>query len=771
MIHKKDIPSLTPTALIYGVASTDRFADPFVFGQMLQLGPVLPINIGSMASPPVQFLGRLIVSYQNKILNKISMLKFPSIPGEKSTRYGELAKSLAQSMKLNLPSLKEMGLIIDSEGWPWNQQFDKLPRIHAMFSFIFSFNGIIQKPSIVDKDHICRQDYSLNLEVPIEIISYQYGMNASLLTDIMRKTLDDRRQRQESPRITNGKAIPAPAEIDRSLVQGGDAMSIPRSILWNEQMSFQVSTFVYNRLQNIDYNKVNLARVVLSVAAFHGYAQMKNVTAGHSTTGGANDIYTEIPVDPKETKYQGLQRSSLISTIPILPKGKAKEMVFQVTIPAKQKKPNSNEDTFVPPGCNILLREELMYDEIIAEVTPYQSLRIAAPWPPANQPDIILFTDSTFLYNDYQIIDKLVQTIDLKVAYFDYEHFFTMNNSIQYALNPTTHSSKLSSQVWSNYLGKVSVLWFPTTNELSNMGNHVDFINHIKQYGGFMNGNLSLKVNPFQIPSEMNNFLVKEMRNVIQQPESFNIHSLKEITQDFSISSDRITGHYNVLQFYIGLFLSMKLEKKLDYLYNQQTKTILNIIISNTIQLTDYHSEIEVGCCGGGKKSKIFPSKKSNLTVRDVLLVAIRTELMMDLGSLAGTNNIAYCFGINTLLAYCENIRLASYKGRSPPKHIAFFARDIIAVINTANIMQKEKFSDNKTNKIFAPLQLKLQLLVTICQSIADEHKIDHFGFTERISDLDILNGFSSRVRGVNSDRDPINIGRGVQLHLKGKFN
>lgn len=806
MIHKKDISNLTPIPFNFGYLSQDRISDPFLFGQVLQLGPILPVNIGSLYSPKIQFLGRLILQYQMKLVNKIGMLKFPEIAGEKGTRYGELDKPLQQTMKLSLPSLKEIGIIFDTESWPWKLTWEKVPRIHAIFTFIFSFDGILQKPSITDKDHICRQDYHLNVEMPLEIIGFQYSIN-NRYQDLYRQYMESRRTNLGSPRIHPSKKQLPPLEVDHVLTHG-DCLSGPRSILLNELMECTVSSYLFNKLQNSDFTKTNLARLVVSVAGYRCYVTVKNITPGRS--GNNNDIYAELPVDEK--KYQGFQRSSLISTIPIISKGSIQEFKFQLSFALIQPKPNNpREENVILPGTEIFIRNELVYEDMMAQVTPYHKIRIAPAWPPTLNmnyvtlptqqstsgkptglpatlipqksqaqtlpfPDFLLFCDSTYTVEDYQQITRLFNSLNFTIVYLDYEHFCTINNNVTFNLHAAKNDlnalySKIAFPLWEAYLGKTTILWFPTKPEYAGMCDPSEFLRHVATGGGFINGEKGLTLNNIQLANDMENYTNPVSRNCIKMPTTFQIHDIKSTSNIFTM--EKILGSSSILQLIIGMFLSMKFEKKLLYLYDQQVTSVLNTILSESIQLTDYHSEYDssccANCCSSKKKSKIFPSNKSPLTVRDILLCSIKVDLMMDLGAFATISNDTRCFAINGVLKFLEK-QLHFIRGSKLKQH-AFFSRDIVAAIKSSNMLEKEKFPKAQQNRAFLLVQNKVRVLLASYETCAEDFHLDHQGYAERIGDLDIVNGFSSKKRGVNSDHDAINVGGGMAFHLKARFN
>jgi hypothetical protein len=802
MIHKKDIPNLTPVPLNFGALSKDRITDPFLYGQQLQLGPILPVNIGSMYSPHVQFLGRLILQYHMKLVNKIGMLKFPQIPGEQKTRYGELDKNMAQMMKLNLPSLKEIGIIFDTEAWPWKVDWEKVPRIHAIFTFIFSLDGILQKSSTVDKDHICRQDYNLNVELPLEVIGYQYLMN-NKYQEIYNQYLTNRQQTTESPRVTTGKKHLAPLEIDNVLTNG-DAISGPRSVLLKDFMECTISCVVYNKLQNQDFNKTNFARLVVSVAGKEFYVTMKNVTP---KLPNSSDIFSELPYDEKKTN--GYQKSSLITTIPMIEKGKIQEFKFQLSFAMVQKKPSAGSDSarkaehIIMPGADLFIRNELIYDETMAQLTAPHKIRIAPSWPPEYHlnklpatdksprgvhphkaeastpaPDLLLFCDSTYGVTDFQVITKLVNLLGLSIIYFDYEHFFTPNNNITYNLHAARNElnalyGKIDVKLWESYLGKLTVLWFPGSPEFANMANPNDFLKHIQQNGSFVNGGKCINTNPINITKETNNFMNAPFRNVVKLTETFNIHALKEFKQNETVlSNEKIIGNQSTLHFILSIFVSMKFEKKLAYLFEKQSSNILNIQLSNSVAITDYHAEPDTSCCAAmfsSKKSKIFPSNKSYVTIRDVLLVAIKVELMFDLGAFVSFNNPQYCHAINITTKFLERVLPTVRANRN--KQTAMFCRDIVSAVLASNILEKNKFTNSASNKVFLLVQNQMRAVLSSFQTTAEEFQLDYEGFAERVGDLDILNGFSSKKRGINSDHDAINVGQGISLHLNSRFN
>lgn len=181
VLNRKDLAKLNPVPLNFSAVSPQ--SDPFIFGQELQFGPVLPINIGSIASPPCKLLGSVVL--QTNPAAEHSFVKYPSIPGEYKTRYGELPASASQILKVKVPRLKHAGFNLNSESWPWVTVWSPIPRSVAKFNTIFNIDGILQKFSKMDGDHAGTRQFDITVDVPLEFIPYDGNRGINVPASIM----------------------------------------------------------------------------------------------------------------------------------------------------------------------------------------------------------------------------------------------------------------------------------------------------------------------------------------------------------------------------------------------------------------------------------------------------------------------------------------------------------------------------------------------------------------------------------------------------------
>lgn len=149
LFNKRDLSRLHPLPVNFGVVS-DSPQDIALYGQKLQFGPVLPINVGSIAAPASELMAFLVMRAKN-ILSTLGSAPFPPIPAENKTRYGELPPHAAQTITMAIPKLKESGFALDGEVWPLATTWSAPTQCQATFRTLIKVDGILQKV----KDYCC----------------------------------------------------------------------------------------------------------------------------------------------------------------------------------------------------------------------------------------------------------------------------------------------------------------------------------------------------------------------------------------------------------------------------------------------------------------------------------------------------------------------------------------------------------------------------------------------------------------------------------------
>lgn len=140
LFNKKDIHKLYPMPVNFGVVA--KAPDEIViFGQQLQFGPVLPINVGSISAPTSEIMCFLMIHGKNAA-STLQSAPFPRIPAENKTRYGELPPNAAQSVILTVPKLSATGFALDQDVWPLPQEWSPSSRCDAKFRCLLKVNGI-----------------------------------------------------------------------------------------------------------------------------------------------------------------------------------------------------------------------------------------------------------------------------------------------------------------------------------------------------------------------------------------------------------------------------------------------------------------------------------------------------------------------------------------------------------------------------------------------------------------------------------------------------
>jgi hypothetical protein len=667
VLNRKDLPKLFPLPINYGKEGPQ--SDPFIFGQELRFGPVLPINIGSIGSPASKMLGS--ITLQTSPAAEHSYVKFPPIPGENKTRYGELSPSSAQTMTLKVPKLKDAGFVLHPNIWPWPKTWSPAPRATAKFNTIFNIDGILQKFSKVDGDHASTRQYDITVDVPLDIVQ-----------------------------LDNGKAIRVPESV---------------MLLGNNSLSVTVS--VRNKLKGIKTSE-NMSKIQLCAAGLKfkpSISSPRKLTCFEAPPAASNDsgylivaAQTAVPsIDPQSTV----------------------DFQFNIKLP-----PGGNQ-----LGTNMLLKSEIFYDGIVTQFSPSQQVRIAAPWPAEGTPtpsDLIFFCDGLYTTEDYTALATLAVTLKMRAVFLDYQHLAVENNG------------RLPAGLWAQHMGKGVAVWLPADPNLATLVPAEDLNNHLRGGGSLLTGEKSL----FALSPDLANVASPIGRRAITIGTDFSLATLRRGL----IIDDKRLGGAAVVALTVGILTSLSIERKLQILADVQ---IASIVIGDAL-LDNYQVVVEAGCCGMGSSAKIFPAQKSPVTIRDILIAALRTDVSAELAAFQQTSNINFCVSLNILRGFAST----NIIGKPHNQTIATWARDIYSILYSAGVLDENMFQANQKS-IWAPLQQQIKVEASRLQSIAALSHMETKGSGERAMDGEVLRGFSRRNRAQHQ-KDAIDLGRGTKLAM-----
>lgn len=665
VLNRKDLPKLYPIAVNYGKDCPE--SDPFVFGQELRFGPVLPINIGSIASPATKMLGS--ITLQTSPAAEHSYVKFPSIPGENKTRYGELSPSSAQTMSVKVPKLKDAGFVLHPNIWPWPKSWSPAPRATAKFNTIFNIDGILQKFSKVDGDHASTRQYDITVDVPLDIVQ-----------------------------LENGKAI-----------------KVPESVMLVGNNSLMVTVSVRNKLKGVKSSE-NISKLQLCAAGLKfkpSISSSRKLTCFEAPPTAAND--------------SGYMIVAAQTAVPSIDPHSTVDFQFNIKLPV-----GSNQ-----LGANMILKSEIFYEGIVTQFSPSQLVRIAAPWPVEGTPtpnDIIFFCDSTFATEDYGVLATLALTLKMRSVFLDYQHLSRENNG------------KLPIGLWSQHVGKGVAVWLPCDSNLSSLVPSEDFNSHLKGGGSIVNGEKSI----FSLSSDLANVASPVGRRAISVGIDFSLGNLRKgIVMD-----DKRLGGQSIVSLTVGILTSLSVERKLQILADNQ---IASIVIGDVL-LDNYQVVVEAGCCGMGSSAKIFPAQKSPVTIRDILIAALRTDVSAEVSAFAQTNNINFCLTLSILRGFISS----NIVGKPHNHTIALWARDIHSIFYSAGVLDDNLFQGPQKST-WGPLQQQIKLDASRLESIASLAQLETKSAGERAMDCEVIRGFAKRNRAQHQ-KDPVDLGRGNKL-------
>jgi hypothetical protein len=361
VLNKKDLPKLNPVPYNFGTACVEDF---FVFGQALQLGPLLPINIGSISSPLIKMLGS--VTLTSSSATEHGAIGFPSIPGENKTRYGELPQSSAGTLTLKIPKFSHAKFHLHGNVWPWASTWSSAPATTAKFNTIFNIDGILQKASKVDGDHASTRQFEIPIDVPIEIVQ------------------------QESMK----------------------GIKVPNSVmLIGDKSSVDVVVMIRNKLKGTAI-AADVGKLQLCVAGFNFKASV--------SAQFANKI-TLLEAPPDAANNTGYLIVAAQVPIESIPANSLQSLTFSIKLPPGGNQLGSNMYVKADLYYDGVL-SQFSPAQLVRIGAPWP-----VEGTPSAQ-DVIFFCDSTFKTEDYGALSTLAFSMKLRAVFLDYQHLSEQNN-------------------------------------------------------------------------------------------------------------------------------------------------------------------------------------------------------------------------------------------------------------------------------------------------------------------------------------------------------
>lgn len=358
VLNKKELARLNPKPIIYG-ALTTAAADPFVYGQEIEFGPALPINIGGLASPDSTLVATLFLNFPTQKFSRTTV-PFPSIPGEKDTRYGELSPSATQTVKLAVPKLKHSGYFLDENFWPWPSGAAFTPVAAAKFVAEFAVDGITMRKSKEDGENLGYKEFPVTVDIPFEIVS---------------------------------QAVRHPPSIAmHSINQKGSEVTISFTLrnklkcakLNSADCTFCLRIAAMRFRPDLSGTMVEV-RQLPAVASENGFLKVK-------ATGFLNDL-----------SPQGTQQVNFTLRLPTNGHENLVEPGAQIVVRAE------------------LLHEEYMASfttpSIIRVAPPLPVAGGASPF------DVLVFSNYSMVIEDYRILVQLFNSVGMRVFFLDCDHF------------------------------------------------------------------------------------------------------------------------------------------------------------------------------------------------------------------------------------------------------------------------------------------------------------------------------------------------------------
>ena len=363
-LDKKQIARLLPYPIIYKVP-TKMAKDPFIYGQILEYGPTAPINLGGLSSPDSTLLASLLLNFSmQKVIQ--TRLSFPTIPGEKDTKYGELPSSNMQKLTVYIPELKNSGFFIDENHWPWPVTQSAPPLTNATFKIEFEVDKICMRASKEDGENAGVKEYSVKVDIPVEITVPTVGL---------------------------------PVRCPNSIV-----------ISTSELLSEMIASFTLR-------NKLACAKLSSGHCAFTFRVAALRFRPLMKALNGTQVEIRSLSTVANEQGFLKVKASGFVSE---LQPNQSEEVSFKLCLP------KSEHENLVEPGAQIIIRAELSHQGYLAFYSAPSVVRLAAPLPPTVNVcplDVMIFSNYAMMVEDYRVIQQLYGMIGMRVYFLDVDHF------------------------------------------------------------------------------------------------------------------------------------------------------------------------------------------------------------------------------------------------------------------------------------------------------------------------------------------------------------
>eukprot|EP01041_Mallomonas_annulata_P007895 gene7895-16162_t len=487
----------------------------------------------------------------------------------------------------------------------------------------------------------------------------------------------------------------------------GTACLAPTGIECNSDAPYKISFFVQNKIKG---NAIDVSGYTYRFWIAGERFCPKLFTASSSTidTSHAPSTYRNKP----------LFLTSAAGDVPKLTASDKKEVEFCVTIPSPTVVPSGQE---IRPGSFIHTRCELFCDGQLFQYSAPTSIRLIAPRPPTGMDgrptDVLVFCSYQQSPEDYLAIEQITAFLRLRVFFLDYSHFKDQKSGI------------LAADYWSGLHGKAVVVWAPANTGQESIVTAERLMSHLQADGGLICADASA----FGLSTEMSGELAlksKEARRLIYAPQDMSLTLLKtdmkieNITLPAPVSKSvpQLTGKNAKIAFIQSHIKDIGEE---------------SLAIGNAMLDVFYDAPVEAGCCGCGGAKRIVPMSRSQspCTVIDVVLSAMKTDLLVDLVSYDKYQNMSFCPSINTLFQVSEQCN-------SNDRVSILTAFYMAGLFTASNISSKKIFKNSTPFKAWEKDQrYEATTAMNVCISICESNNLGFESLAMRIKAADVIKG------------------------------
>lgn len=653
---------------------------PLIYGQKLTLGPIKPINIGSLEAPsPVLVSVLELVDFCS--MEIAQRLAFQSIPASEDVRYGKLPVGSEQTLSMLLPSLKEANFInaIPSitAATAWSEQWSKTPFQMVRLKTDWSIGGILQRGSKEDKGHQATLQWDLPLDIPCKI---------------------------------------APSSAANA---GGAALKGPKSILVGTDGASTVSFVISNSMPK---HKLPADTAMVAIM-LGGQGFLPAVTKVTPINALDKSPYPEPAVS-----FGEFQRRQVMISVPEIDCA-AVANGGQLTVDTSFNL--GNQPHAILPGAVVEMRLAMYFQDAVVQVSPRQTIRLAPAWPPmsSSPPSIntlLFLCDGGYSRNDYGMLSTLAAYLSMAAVFLDYEHFAT----------EASNNGQLPGNLWTAYHGKATIVWLPSSPSTELMVPVPELVQHVAAGGGLVYGTqaaialASTDGSPSPLTRRM------AVAPAIARPALWQAENgTLALPAPMAVTA---LPSKSLVALLLAILSSLPAERKIALLQSNlnHNRHILDMTLADN-QLDYFEAVIDRGCCGwrgnNSDKTKIMPVRKTAMTTRDALLAMLRAEAQQDFDLFTRYQTMDRCL---LLSAWHKAVDKDLPHLQGDVKGL--FGRDLYAIISS---LLDKKSSDRNSQKKWLAEQLKLKAAAQRAVNIGFDHQKDGLGLSARLETLDILSG------------------------------